>query len=69
MDPCYIHEIKGIWSEKLKAKTVAGPDNCELFVTVQKSPEQRARYAVMRRLYEYVRGKFVDREDKKVRAF
>ena len=54
INPECIREIKGIWSENFKAKRVTGPGECELYVTLQKSPAQRAKYSVMGKLYEYV---------------
>ena len=50
-----IREVKGIWSDQLKSGTVHGPGNKELYVTLQKSPTQRTRYAAMGKLYEFAR--------------
>ena len=33
-----MREVKGIWSDAMKTKRACGPDLCELFVTLQKSP-------------------------------
>ena len=38
----------------MKAKRVTGPGNCELYVTLQKSQAQRAKYAAMGKLYEFI---------------
>ena len=51
-----IREVKGIWNENMKAKKVVGPHEAELFVTLQKSPEQKLKYAAMGRLYEFVQN-------------
>ena len=61
--PKVIREIKGIWSDNLKVKRVTGPGGCELYVTLQKSPEQRARCGTMGKLLEFIQetkpeGKF-----------
>ena len=50
-----IREIKGIWSDNFKAKKVSGPNQCELFVTLEKSSMQRARYAAMGNVYEFLK--------------
>ena len=51
-----IREVKGIWSESMKAKRVCGPGNSKLYVTLQKSPDQRAKYAAMGKVFEFVKG-------------
>ena len=57
IEPSVIREVKGIWSDNLKQKTVVGPGKCELYVTFEKSPEQRARYSTMGKLFEFVKAK------------
>ena len=61
-----IREVKGIWSENLKAQRVTGPGKCELYVTLQKSPAHRAKYGVMGKLYEFVQH---TKPDLKFKAF
>ena len=57
VDTCVITEVRGIWSDSLKSGLVTGPNSCELYVTLQKSPEQRVKYSVMGRLLEFVKSK------------
>ena len=61
-----IREVKGIWSDAMKAKQVSGPDQSELYVTFQKSPEQRTKYAAMGKLYEFLSDY---QKDKTFKAF
>ena len=56
VDSNFIREIKGIWSDAMKAKQVTGPNACELFITMQKSPQQQRKYAAMGRLFEFVKS-------------
>ena len=62
-----IREVKGIWSENLKAQRVTGPGQCELYVTLQKSPAQRAKYAEMGKLYEFLQS--ICKEKVSLKAF
>ena len=64
--PEVIREVKGIWSDSLKAKRVTGPENCELYVTFQKSQAQRAKYSSMGKLFEFVQE---TKKESKFKAF
>ena len=33
--PSVIREVKGIWMDAMKSKTVVGPNQCELYVTIE----------------------------------
>ena len=55
VDHSVMREVKGIWSDAFKSKTVHGPGSSEPYATVQKSPEQRLRYSAMGKLYEFLK--------------
>ena len=56
IDCTVIREVKGIWTDAFKQKIVCGPGDSELYATLQKSPEQKARYSAMGKLYEFAKS-------------
>ena len=68
IDPACIREVKGIWSQAFKQGVVHGPTDSELYVTMQKSPEQKVRYSAMGRLFEFIKKEH-DKDKCAVKAF
>ena len=68
MYPSVVKEIKGIWSQAFKAGKIHGPNEAELYVTMQKSPQQRVKYAAMGKLFEFTKAKKVN-ENEEIKPF
>ena len=62
IDSTVIREVKGIWTDAFKQGIVHGPDDAELYATLQKSPEQKVRYSAMGKLYEFAKSAHVKAE-------
>jgi len=60
VDPEFIWEIKGIWKEQIEEGVVVGPQGREIFVTVEKSPEQKKKNGIMGKLVDFAKDKSIE---------